>query len=77
MPTVSLARNLERVERLRRRIDLEALRAGPSNLRMLRLKAILLRFEGRLLALLRGGQPVPVPVRVDAHGYATRRRPFH
>lgn len=75
MPAFRLTRNLERVERLRRQIDLEMRRATSGDLRLLRLKAILLRFESRIVEILQGRQSilVPIPVRVE-HCRATMPR---
>lgn len=72
MTAVTLPHVLFRAERLRRLIE-EEQSTKRNALRLMRLKALLLRVQSRLGDALRGFEPAPRPVAVAVHTAVTAR----
>lgn len=74
MTAITLPHVLFRAQRLRRLID-EEQAAERNSLRLMRLKAMLLRVQNRIGTALSGFEPAPAPVPVPVPVVARGRRP--
>lgn len=77
MRTLALPLALDRALRLRRLIDVERRNASRSNLKVLRLQALLLKAQERLASVLSPEHGALVPVTVRPARGPRRTRPLH